>query len=73
MHAEFHVQKPDSHRLQDLSLVDETAKRFVETNVAAGRRIAIVTSGGTLVPLEKRMVRFIDNFSTGTRGAACAE
>mmetsp|Transcript_36997 Transcript_36997/g.92085 ORF Transcript_36997/g.92085 Transcript_36997/m.92085 type:complete len:329 (-) Transcript_36997:88-1074(-) len=36
-------------------------------------RIAVVTSGGTTVPLERNTVRFIDNFSTGGRGAACAE
>ena len=35
--------------------------------------IAIVTSGGTMVPLEKHTVRFIDNFSTGARGTALAE
>lgn len=35
--------------------------------------LVIVTSGGTLVPLEKNMVRFIDNFSKGERGATCAE
>ena len=33
----------------------------------------VVTSGGTLVPLEKNMVRFIDNFSTGSRGSKSAE
>ncbi len=32
-----------------------------------------VTSGGTCVPLEQRCVRFIDNFSGGTRGALSAE
>ncbi len=30
-------------------------------------------SGGTTVPLEVNMVRFIDNFSAGTRGATSAE
>ena len=34
--------------------------------------LAVVTSGGTTVPLEQRTVRFIDNFSTGTRGARSA-
>eukprot|EP00966_Prymnesium_polylepis_P082871 1919283-Prymnesium_polylepis.1 len=38
-----------------------------------GVPIAVVTSGGTTVPLERNMVRFIDNFSTGNRGAASAE
>jgi len=35
--------------------------------------IAVVTSGGTTVPLEKNMVRFLDNFSHGERGSASAE
>ena len=40
---------------------------------ARGRRLAFVTSGGTAVPLERRTVRYIANFSTGRRGAAMAE
>jgi hypothetical protein len=35
--------------------------------------IACVTSGGTTVPLERNCVRFIDNFSAGTRGAVSTE
>uniref|UniRef100_A0A7R9VCG3 DNA/pantothenate metabolism flavoprotein C-terminal domain-containing protein n=1 Tax=Chlamydomonas euryale TaxID=1486919 RepID=A0A7R9VCG3_9CHLO len=30
-------------------------------------------AGGTIVPLERRCVRYIDNFSAGTRGALSAE
>ena len=37
------------------------------------RPIVCVTSGGTCVPLERRCVRFIDNFSGGTRGALSTE
>ncbi|KAG6109709.1 hypothetical protein E4U31_006665 [Claviceps sp. LM219 group G6] len=37
------------------------------------RRVVLITSGGTTVPLEKQTVRFIDNFSAGTRGATSAE
>lgn len=37
------------------------------------RPLVVVTSGGTIVPLEKRCVRFIDNFSGGTRGALSTE
>jgi hypothetical protein len=37
------------------------------------RPIVLVTSGGTTVPLERNCVRFIDNFSKGTRGALSAE
>ncbi|KAI9223954.1 DNA/pantothenate metabolism flavoprotein [Blastocladiella britannica] len=37
------------------------------------RPIVLVTSGGTTVPLEQNTVRFLDNFSAGTRGATSAE
>lgn len=36
-------------------------------------RVVCVTSGGTTVPLEQRCVRYIDNFSSGHRGAASTE
>jgi phosphopantothenate-cysteine ligase len=36
-------------------------------------RLCIVTSGGTLVNLERRPVRVLDNFSTGARGASIVE
>jgi phosphopantothenate-cysteine ligase len=49
------------------------ARRFIETHAAAGHRVVLITSGGTTVPLEKQTVRFIDNFSAGTRGATSAE
>lgn len=32
-----------------------------------------ITSGGTTVPLEQNTVRFLDNFSTGSRGARSCE
>jgi phosphopantothenate-cysteine ligase len=40
---------------------------------SADARIVLVSSGGTTVPLERNTVRFIDNFSTGNRGAGSAE
>lgn len=46
---------------------------FLNDNRSKQHPIALVTSGGTIVPLEKNMVRFIDNFSKGSRGAASAE
>ena len=76
------------------------ARKEMQAFVAAHPgKIAVVTSGGTVVPLEKvgvrrspstcvvaalltldcrrcreqNTVRFIDNFSTGTRGAKCTE
>ena len=44
---------------------------FLKNN--SSRPIVCVTSGGTKVPLEVNMVRFIDNFSRGERGATSAE
>jgi phosphopantothenate---cysteine ligase (ATP) len=38
-----------------------------------GVPIVVITSGGTAVPLEKNCVRFLDNISTGYRGAISAE
>ncbi|KAI0017912.1 DNA/pantothenate metabolism flavoprotein [Xylariomycetidae sp. FL0641] len=49
------------------------AEAFINQHAADGRRVVLVTSGGTTVPLEKQTVRFIDNFSAGTRGATSAE
>ncbi|KAL2467983.1 Phosphopantothenate--cysteine ligase 1 [Forsythia ovata] len=36
-------------------------------------RVVCITSGGTTVHLEQRCVRYIDNFSSGHRGAASTE
>lgn len=46
---------------------------FVGRWAAQPSPLVAITSGGTTVPLERRTVRFIDNFSTGNRGAASAE
>lgn len=48
-------------------------EQFLAKYQSSNRRIVLITSGGTTVPLEKNTVRFIDNFSTGQRGAASAE
>jgi phosphopantothenate-cysteine ligase len=49
------------------------AREFIHRHAEEGRRIVLVTSGGTTVPLESQTVRYIDNFSAGTRGATSAE
>ncbi|KAK9048783.1 hypothetical protein SSX86_032250 [Deinandra increscens subsp. villosa] len=43
------------------------------TGIEGPRRVVCVTSGGTTVPLEQRCVRYIDNFSSGHRGATSTE
>ncbi|KAK4702865.1 phosphopantothenate---cysteine ligase (ATP), partial [Phenoliferia sp. Uapishka_3] len=65
----FRIQPPPPHLQEHLDAV----KSFVERNVSQGRRVVLVTSGGTTVPLEHNVVRFLDNFSAGTRGSASAE
>lgn len=46
---------------------------FVKAARTRNLRVVVLTSGGTAAPLERSCVRFIDNFSTGNRGAACVE
>ena len=49
------------------------ANEFIQQHLPSARRVVLITSGGTTVPLENQTVRFIDNFSAGTRGATSAE
>lgn len=60
-----------SHSAEALNSKKQQMSSFI-ANVTS-RRLAIVTSGGTTVPIERKTVRFIDNFSTGLRGARLAE
>ncbi|KAF2104889.1 DNA/pantothenate metabolism flavo protein, partial [Rhizodiscina lignyota] len=49
-------------------------RAFISAHVSnPSTRLVLVTSGGTTVPLENQTVRYIDNFSAGTRGACSAE
>lgn len=60
----------------DLDQVRDKVINFIQHHVERqlpNSRFVLITSGGTSVPLEKNTVRFIDNFSGGTRGAASAE
>ncbi|CAH2353668.1 phosphopantothenate--cysteine ligase Cab2p [[Candida] railenensis] len=54
--------------------IESSVKDFVQFHhEQSGKPVVLVTSGGTTVPLENNTVRFIDNFSAGTRGATSAE
>ncbi|KAK4428486.1 Phosphopantothenate--cysteine ligase 2 [Sesamum alatum] len=58
--------------------IKEELEKFIKRNYSPSengttRRVVCVTSGGTTVPLEQRCVRYIDNFSSGHRGAASTE
>ncbi|KAI9348200.1 DNA/pantothenate metabolism flavoprotein [Obelidium mucronatum] len=66
----FEVQKAPGNLKAIRSRIDA----FVEKHQrVSGRRVVLVTSGGTTVPLESQTVRFIDNFSAGTRGSISTE
>ncbi|GMM32035.1 phosphopantothenate--cysteine ligase [Martiniozyma asiatica (nom. inval.)] len=65
----FRLHKPPSY----LSEISKDTAAFINFHHEANRPIVLVTSGGTTVPLENNTVRFIDNFSAGTRGATSAE
>lgn len=68
--SDFFITQNKPENLDDIACKLNT---FCQRNVREPRRIALVTSGGTAVPLESRTVRFIDNFSSGNRGSASAE
>ncbi|XP_061235581.1 phosphopantothenate--cysteine ligase [Neopsephotus bourkii] len=55
------------------SAAEERVRVWAAGHAACGRRVALVTSGGTRVALEARAVRFLENFSSGRRGAGSAE
>lgn len=48
-------------------------KEFCDRHNKYKNNIVLITSGGTTVPLEHNTVRFVDNFSAGTRGSSSAE
>jgi len=48
-------------------------QHFTTRHTSHHTPLALVTSGGTAAPLEHNCVRFLDNFSTGTRGAHAVE
>jgi len=58
---------------KNIEEVEKKTKEFLQFQIEKDRRIVLVTSGGTTVPLENQTVRFVDNFSAGTRGSSSAE
>ncbi|KAI4236736.1 MAG: hypothetical protein L6R40_006080 [Gallowayella cf. fulva] len=70
MDDEYFRQNPPPRSLHQQTVL---AKAFISEHAGRRHRVVLVTSGGTTVPLENQTVRFIDNFSAGTRGATSAE
>jgi phosphopantothenate-cysteine ligase len=73
--VQFFARLANSPLLQRADEIEAQVRAFVSAHMASGaiHRVVFVTSGGTAVPLERNTVRFLDNFSTGTRGAALCE
>lgn len=61
----------------DSTVLNQELEAFLKyhktSDGSLSRPFVVVTSGGTTVPLERRCVRFIDNFSAGHRGALSTE
>lgn len=67
---DFYEKDPPPQNLsQNVTLL----KEFVDFQIENNRDVVLVTSGGTTTPLEHNTVRFIDNFSKGTRGSVSTE
>ncbi|GFS35258.1 phosphopantothenate--cysteine ligase [Nephila pilipes] len=66
----FYDENPPPKGLLEIKTL---ISNFCNYHISMERNVVLVTSGGTSVPLEHSTVRFVDNFSAGTRGAASAE
>ena len=66
----FFKENPSPNQVM-LEKTQNLLKEFCNAN--RKQRVILVTSGGTTIPFEKNTVRFIDNFSQGTRGSASTE
>jgi len=54
--------------------LDESKEKILQfCDKHKNKKLVLITSGGTTVPLELNTVRYVDNFSMGTRGATSAE
>ncbi len=51
----------------------EELNTFLTHHLSFHRPVALVTSGGTITTLEQNTIRYLDNFSTGQRGAISVE
>lgn len=67
---DFYAKHPPP---QDLEQNETALKEFTKKHLDEGNKVVLITSGGTTVPLEHNTVRFVDNFSAGTRGSVSAE
>ncbi|XP_046629300.1 phosphopantothenate--cysteine ligase-like isoform X2 [Neodiprion virginianus] len=67
---EFYSSHPQP---ANLNKDEDLLRDFCARHLNGDTRVVLVTSGGTTVPLEHNTVRFVDNFSAGTRGSSSTE
>ncbi|XP_017757182.1 PREDICTED: phosphopantothenate--cysteine ligase [Eufriesea mexicana] len=67
---DFYAKHPPP---QDIDQNETMLRAFVMRQLKRNNKVVLVTSGGTTIPLEHNTVRFVDNFSAGTRGSVSAE
>ncbi len=71
--SNFYSSSSPPSDLRDVRARIEFLVNEVEESCDPDRRVVFVTSGGTSVPLERNTVRSLENFSSGSRGAASVE
>ena len=62
-----------NNNIKEHDILQHKLQNFTVRHTSHHIPIALVTSGGTSAPLEHNCVRYLDNFSTGTRGAYAVE
>ncbi|XP_031783741.1 phosphopantothenate--cysteine ligase [Nasonia vitripennis] len=67
---EFYAKTPKPSNLDEN---EKLLNQFIAFHAKENTKVVLVTSGGTTVPLEHNTVRFVDNFSAGSRGSISAE
>ena len=67
------MKSANSYTSKEDDILHRQLHNFTTRHTAHHIPLALVTSGGTSAPLEHNCVRFLDNFSTGTRGAYAVE
>ncbi|KAI5075036.1 hypothetical protein GOP47_0010997 [Adiantum capillus-veneris] len=60
-------------KLKDECVIQENLETFIHKICELTPQLVCITSGGTSVPLERNCVRFLQNFSSGNRGAVSTE
>jgi len=72
-HERQHQRQLPTLPPEQTSTLLQNLNTFLTHHLSFHRPIALVTSGGTITTLEQNTIRYLDNFSTGQRGAISVE